>query len=303
MRVRGFRPAGLARYRCFMNPLSDAETLKRAALGQWEQAAAGWNDHAEAIHAWLRAATNAMLSMAGVAPGLRVLDVAAGAGDQTLEIAKRVGPSGHVLATDFSPAILAFAKANAARAGYRNVETLVADAERLEVPAASFDAAVCRLGLMLLPNPLQALRAMHGALKPGARACAMVFSVPQANPCVAILVGTALEYASLPPRDPFEPAALFSLGKPGLLDELFRAAGFHDVATTKLQAPFRLPSARAYLDFVRASASPIQQILAKLAPEKRRDAWAAIEARLKKFDTPTGWEGPNELLLTAARRP
>ena len=286
-----------------MNLLSDAETFKRAALAQWEQAAPGWNDHTAQIRAWLRPATDAMLSMAGVRSGARVLDVAAGAGDQTLDIAERVGPSGAVLATDFSPGILGYAKANAARAGYANVHTLLMDAERLELPEASFDAAVCRLGLMLLPDPLNALRAMQRAMKPGAGACVMVFSIPQANPCVALLMATALEYAGLPARDPFQPGSLFSLGKPGALDLLFRTAGFGDVATTKLQAPFRLPSARAYLDFVRASASPIQQILAALDPARRDDAWGEMEKRLKKFETAAGWEGPNELLLTAARRP
>jgi len=286
-----------------MNSLSDVQTFKRAAFAQWEQAAPGWNDHSAQIRTWLRPATDAMLSMAGVRAGMRVLDVAAGAGDQTLDLAQRVGPSGLVLATDFSPAILAYAKSNAARAGHGNVQTLVGDAEQLELPEASFDAAVCRLGLMLLPDPLRALQAMHRSLKPGGGACAMVFSVPQANPCVAILMGAALEHAGLPPADPFQPGSLFSLGKPGLLDELFRAAGFRDIATTKLQAPFRLPSAQAYLDFIRTSASPIQQILARLDPERRRAAWADMEQRLKKFETASGWEGPNELLLTAARRP
>ena len=277
--------------------------MKRAALAQWEQAAPGWNDHTDHIRAWLRPATDAMFSMAGVRAGMRVLDVAAGAGDQTVDLAQRVGPSGVVLATDFSPAILAYAKSNAARAGHANVQTVVADAEQLELPEASFDAAVCRLGLMLLPHPLHALRRMQRSVKPGAGVCTVVFSVPQANPCVAILMSTALEHAGLPPRDPFQPGSLFSLGKPGVLDDLFRQAGFRDIATTKLQAPFRLPSARAYLDFVRTSASPIQQILARLDSEHQRAAWMDMENRLKKFETAAGWEGPNELLLTAARRP
>jgi SAM-dependent methyltransferase len=286
-----------------MHTLSDAEAFKRASLAQWEQAAPGWDGHGTQVRAWLRAPTDAMLSMAGIRPGARVLDVAAGAGDQTLDIAQRVGPAGSVLATDFSPAILDLAKANAARAGHFNVQTRVADAERLDLDEAGFDAAVCRLGLMLMPEPLLALRGVLRALKPGGGACAMVFSAPQANPCVALLMATALDHAGLPPRDPFQPGGVFSLGKPGAFDELFRAAGFADVATTKMQAPFRLPSARAYLEFVRASASPIQQILSGLDPTAREAAWAAMEARLKKFDTAAGWEGPNELLLTAARRP
>src|SRR3954471_1394123 len=167
MRACGFRARGTFRYRSFMNLLSDAETFKSAALAQWEDAAPGWNDHAGQIRAWLRPATDAMLSMAGVRAGARVLDVAAGAGEQTLDIARGVGQSGAVLAVDFSPRILEYAKANAAHAGYANVQTLVADAEQLELPAASFDAAVCRLGLMLFQDPLQALRAMHSSLKAG----------------------------------------------------------------------------------------------------------------------------------------
>jgi SAM-dependent methyltransferase len=283
-------------------PAFDPETFKRATLNQWEKAAPGWNDHTPQIRAWLRTATDAMLSMAGVGLGARVLDVAAGAGDQTLNIAGRVGPQGFVLATDFSPAILVYAKANAARAGHANVETLAADAERLEVEEGSFDAAVCRLGLMLCPDPLQALRSMHRALKPAGRISTMVFSTPEANPCVAFLMATAREFAGIPPRDPFQPGSLFSLGKPGYADELFKKAGFSDVATTKLQAPFRLPSAAAYLDFIRTSASPIQQMLASLDAAKQAAAWAAMEARLQKFATDDGWEGPNELLLTAGRR-
>ena len=280
----------------------DSQGFKRATLQQWQIAAQGWNEHTPSIRQWLRAATDAMLGMAGVARGARVLDVAAGAGDQTLDIAERVGPQGSVLATDLSPAILEFAHANAERAGHRNVRTQVADGERLGLEEAGFDAAVCRLGLMFFPDPLAGLREMRRALRPGGGICTMVFSTPQANPCVATLMATALEHAGLPMRDPYRPGSLLSLGKPGLIDELFRAAGLRDIATTKMNAPFKLSGARAYLDFVRASASPIQQILGGLDPARREAAWTAMAERLGAFDTADGWEGPNELLLTAARR-
>src|SRR5215212_11667963 len=98
MRLCGFRAAGLLRYGSFMDPLSDAASFKHATLAQWEQAARGWNDHTPQLRAWLRSATEAMLGMAGVGLGASVLDVAAGAGDQTLDIAERVGPTGEVLA-------------------------------------------------------------------------------------------------------------------------------------------------------------------------------------------------------------
>lgn len=280
----------------------DGPAFKAAAREQWDRSAPGWNAHTAEIRAWLRPATDAMIDMAGVGPGDAVLDVAAGAGDQSLDIAQRVGPTGRVLATDLSPAILALARDNARLAGHGNVQTLVADGEALPVPPASFDAVVCRLGLMFFPDPQQGLRAMHRALRTGGGICTVVFSRPERNPCIGLLMATALRHAGLPPRNPNQPGGLLSLGQPGLCDQLFQSAGFRQVATTALDAPFRLPTARHYLDFVRASASPIQQILGRLEPEAAEAAWADMEERLGKFNTPGGWVGPNELLLTAAQR-
>lgn len=285
-----------------MHAPSDAKKFKTATREQWDKHAKGWNDHSIQIGDWLRESTDAMLAMAEIGPGARVLDIAAGAGDQTLAIAKRVGPSGSVLATDLSAAILKYAKEKTQRAGYQNVETRAADGENLKVEKASFDVAICRLGLMLFPEPGKGLREMFRALKPAGRACTIVFSTPEKNPCVTILLSTAFKHAGLPPRDPYQPGGLLSLGKPGLIDELFRQAGFSQVATTKVTAPFRLPSVQHYLDFVRTSASPIVQILERLDDAARRAAWAEIERKLRAFNRPNGWEGPNELLLTMGRR-
>lgn len=284
-------------------PPFDPLAFKAATRAQWNKYAKGWNDNSAQIRDWLRESTDAMLEMAEVRPGARVIDIAAGAGDQTLDIAERVGPTGSVLATDLSPAILAFATEKAKRAGYGTVETRVADGEDLDVPDASFDVTICRLGLMFFPDPSKGLREMFRTLKPGGRACTMVFSTPDKNPCVSILVATAVKHANLPPRDPYQAGGLLSLGKPGLIDDLFRQAGFSRVATTKVMAPFRLPSVKDYLDFIRTSASPILQILGRLDETIRHAAWAEIEGKLAAFNTPGGWEGPNELLLTVGRHP
>jgi SAM-dependent methyltransferase len=279
-----------------------SQAFKASMRAQWNTAAAGWNAHAADIGSWLRKPTDAMCRMAGVRTGSRVLDIAAGSGDQTLFVAQRVGPQGHVLATDLSPTIMALARGNAARAGFTHVETRIADGEDLGVPEASFDAAVCRLGLMFFPDPLQGLREIHRALRPGGGVCTMVFSGPEKNPCLTILMSTALKHAGLPARDPFVAGGLLSLGQPGRIDALFRSAGFHDVATTALEAVFRLPSVDHYLAFVRSSASPILQILGQLDAAAADAAWSEMRTRLMAFTTRDGWEGPNELLLTAGRR-
>jgi ubiquinone/menaquinone biosynthesis C-methylase UbiE len=278
------------------------DDAKDSVRQQWNRMAQGWSDSSAVIRPWLREATQAMLAMAGVKPGAHVLDVAAGAGDQTLDIAERVGLHGHVLATDLSPDILRYAERNIAQAGHRNVETRVSDGERLAVEDGSFDSVVCRLGLMLFRDPLQGLREMRRALKDAGGICTMVFSTPQSNPCVTVVMATAIKHAGLPPPDPYQPGGLLSLGKPGLIDALFKEAGFREVATTRMAAPFKLPTVKYYLDFIKSSAGPIVAIMQRLQPAQRKAGWREMEEKLRRFETGTEWIGPNELLLTAARR-
>ncbi|MEO7548610.1 MAG: methyltransferase domain-containing protein [Ramlibacter sp.] len=269
----------------------------------WDLAAEGWNRHSELVNRWLQEATGAMLDAAGIAPGYAVLDVAAGAGGQTLDIARRVGSTGRVLATDISPRILALAAANARAAGLAHVETRVADAQSLGLKGAGFDAAVCRLGLMFCTEPLRAVAGMAAALRSGGRMAAMVFSQPQVNPSVAILMTTAVKHAGLAPGSPFAPGSLLSLGRPGLLQELLQEAGFADVKVLPIAAPMRLPTAAHYLEFVRSAGSPIMQILAPLPQAAQQAAWDDMAAQLERFAGPDGWMGPNELLLCSGRTP
>ena len=278
-------------------------TSDSSARAAWDDAAAGWDRHAPKIREWLRSATAAMLEMADIRNGQQVVDVAAGAGDQTLDVARRIGPSGEVVATDISPGILALAEQNAVRAGVGNVRCHLADAQSLGLDDALFDAAICRLGLMFLPDPLAGLVEIRRVLKPGARLCTLVFAGPDANPCLRILMSTALRHAGFAPRDPFAPGGLMSLGRQGDLEGRFRQAGFENVAATRLDAPFRLPRTADYLDFVRDAAAPIVQLLAPLDPASRADAWDDIETQLDAFQTQDGWVGPNGLLVTVGQNP
>lgn len=281
---------------------SDGPVFKHRMQVQWDEAAAGWDRHGPKIRAWLRVPTDAMLEMAGICHGQTVLDVAAGAGDQTLDIAARVGAEGAVVATDISAGILTYALGNAVRAGHGTVRIHPADAEDLGLAAATFDAAVCRLGLMFLPNPLAGIQEIHRVLKPGGRFCSMVFAGPEMNPCLRILISTAMRHAGLAPRDPFQPGSLVSLGKAGLMDDLMQQAGFRLVATTRMEVPFRLPTTADYLTFIKDSAGPILQILAPLDDVARAAVWRDIATQLDVYQTADGWIGPNTLLLTAGQK-
>jgi SAM-dependent methyltransferase len=274
-----------------------------AVIHPWDKAAAGWNDHTRIIREWLLDATQMMLDAAHVNPGSRVLDIAAGAGDQTLDIARRVGDNGYVLATDISTRILELAQHNANAEGFSRVETRVADAQSLGLDGANFDAAVCRLGLMFCSEPLAALNGARNSLKPDGRLSALVFSAPQNNPCLTIMMRTAIKHAGLTSESPFAPGALLSLGKSGLLAQLLDDAGFISIKVQAVAAPFRLPTSRDYVHFVRSAGSPIMQILAPLSDVAQRDAWFDMETQLNAFTTNDGWVGPHERLLCAATAP
>jgi ubiquinone/menaquinone biosynthesis C-methylase UbiE len=287
----------------------DARTITTTAdtARAWDAAAPAWDRHTALLNTWLRSPTAAMLDAAAVGPGARVLDVAAGAGDQTLATLRRVGASGHVLATDISATALALARSRVADAGFAGLAARVADAQALGAALGDdeppFDAVICRLGLMFCTQPLAALRGAWAALRPGGRYAALVFSGPAGNPCIATMVSTALRHAGRPPTSPFEPGTLMSLGQPAALAALLQGAGFVDVEVHALAAPMPLPGVADYIHFVKTAGLPIMALLAPLTATAQAEAWRDIEQQLARFATGDGWVGPNELLLGSGRRP
>ncbi len=272
----------------------------------WDGAAAGWSAHAPLIRAWLAESTARMLDAAQITLRAHVLDVAAGAGDQTLDIAERVGPLGQVLATDISAAILLAAQSHFVRTGLVNVEVKVADAQCLDLSGRRFDAAVCRLGLMFCRDPTHAMQAIGAALKPGGRFSGLVFAGPELNPCLTLQLNVARRHAGLPAatlQALSSPGTLMSLGQPARLSTMLMSAGFVDVHVDRIDAPFAAASAHAYVDFLKASASPIIEILKSISTPARRSAWEDMAQCLTVYDTPTGWLGPKALLLFSGRWP
>lgn len=278
--------------------------MTSAAARAWDRAAEGWDRSTPIVHAWLHGATLALLDEARIHAGARVLDLAAGAGDQTLDIAQAVGPGGEVLATDISPRILEFARRKLQAAGLTKVRFAVADAQQPLAAMPPFDAVLCRLGLMFCPDPAAALASAFDALRPGGRFVALVFGAPEANPCISTLMAVARRHRGLDEcHSSPAPGSLFSLSEPGRMARLLAAAGYTDITVRALSAPFHLEDAGAYVAFVRDSGSPIMALLAPLGAPARQAAWQEMRERLDQFQGAAGWCGPNELLLCAASRP
>ncbi len=97
----------------------------------WEFAAPGWAKWEGLFAEGLVNATDTMLDMAGVDAGMHVLDLACGAGSQSLRAADRVGPQGRVVASDISPTMLEYVREAARRRGLSHIETVECAAEDL----------------------------------------------------------------------------------------------------------------------------------------------------------------------------
>lgn len=277
----------------------DPVLYKTTTRQQWEDAAEAWHRWGTTLEIWLAEATERMLESAGVRTGSSVLDVAAGAGGQTLSAAWRVGPSGRVVATDISPTILGYVAKDAADAGLSQIETIEADGEALDaLPAGSFDAAICRLGLIYFPDQARALAGIRRLLRPGGRLAAIVYSTPDRNEFFSVPVSIIRNRAQLPPPQPGQPGP-FSLGGPGVIETVLGDAGYRDVDVQALSAPLRLPSAADCVRFERESFGALHQMLAGVPAEQRPQVWAEIEASLRRFESDSGFSGPCELLVAS----
>jgi SAM-dependent methyltransferase len=280
------------------DPIKYKETTRE----QWQTAAEPWYRWGPTLEEWLGQATQTMLDMAEVGPGSRVLDIAAGAGGQTIVAAKRVGPSGYVLATDISSNILQFASETARQEGLGNVETRVMDGESLEeLEEESFDAVISRVGLIYFPDQQKALTGMRRALKPGGRIACVVYSTAENNKFFSIPVSIIRKRAQLPPPLPGQPGP-FSLGGVGVLEEAYQRAGFREAETRMVPSPLRLSSAAECVRFERESFGALHQMMSGLSQPERESVWEEIERELRQFEGPNGFEGPCEMLVGAGAK-
>ena len=280
------------------DPIQYKTTTRR----QWEDAAEAWHRWGPTLETWLGEATETMLDAVGMTAGCTVLDVAAGAGGQTLAAARRVGKDGRVVATDISPTILTYAAKAAAEAGLTNVETLEADGEDLDaVPEGIFDRVISRLGLIYFPDQQAALAGMRRALNDGGKVSAIVYSTPDRNQFFSIPVSIIRERAQLPAPLPGQPGP-FSLGAPGVLEEVFGQAGFSDVQVAAVDAPLRMASAADCVRFERDSFGALHQMLGGLPEDERPAVWDEIAASLAQFETDDGFVGPCELLVVTGTK-
>jgi ubiquinone/menaquinone biosynthesis C-methylase UbiE len=248
-----------------------------------------WQQDVERRRQDFAEATQRMLEAAGLGPGSHVLDIAAGTGDQSLLAAQRVGPDGSVLATDISAEMLKIAERVAKLEGLTTITTRVMDAEQLDLEDNTFDAVICRLGLMLIPNLQLALREIRRVLKPSGKLAALVWSAPENNPLFSLSLAVLLKYARGASSD------LFALSDPIVFERELTEAGFDGVRTYAL--PFQ--SHYASLDaFLQSTASRLAAgVMGQLRKPELQYLLGEVREALSQFEGSHGLVAPAELLL------
>lgn len=280
----------------------DPIQYKQTTLQQWESAAEAWHRWGPLLSNWLGAPTELMLDMAGIKTGSKVLDVAAGAGDQTISVGRRVGPSGSVLATDLSPGILEFAAKRARDAGLENVTTRQLDGENLtDLEAGAFDAVISRVGMIYFPDQQRALAGMKHTLKEGGKVAAMVYSIAEKNTFFSVPVSIIRRRAKLPPPLPGQPGP-FSLGGDKTLEEAFIKADLKNVEIKVVDAPLQVKSAAECLQFEKESFGALHQMMSGLSDKEKDQAWQEIEEALGEFEGEGGFNGPCELVIAVGTK-
>lgn len=261
------------------HPVSPIAVKAQQRAG-WGEQAQEWYAQLEVIERQWGPLSDGLLELARVTTGDRVLDLACGVGDPALAAAGRVGATGAVIATDISPDMLAFAAQRAAAAGLTNVETHEMDAEAIDLPEASADVVLCRLGLMFLPDLDRALAGVSRVLVPGGRFATAIPWRP-ADQAMPRLVGSILAALDLPQPPPHEPGrpGIFSLADASVVCAALQRAGLTDIRITPYTVVHDYRCADEWIDFVLALNPALRESVDGIPAERmRRARRAATEA-------------------------
>jgi len=280
---------------------SDPIAYKAEQIDRWNAVARGWARWWPTFEQGGQRLSDRLVTLAQIGSGDVVLDVATGIGEPAMTAVHEVQPDGHVVGVDQAPRMLEIAQARARDRGLPDLHFVVKDAENLGFEG-TFDAALSRWGLMLVPDPGAVLHGLHRALKPGARVAASVWG-PATEVPVIQLVRNAIQDVLGPTDAPVQPAGPFHLADPDRLQELASDAGFRDVDTERLTIELEWPSPDAFLAFHDDVSPPMIALSTESVPRQK-----AVRARLREsvrpYADPDGRiRIPNETLSVVGRAP
>jgi ubiquinone/menaquinone biosynthesis C-methylase UbiE len=255
---------------------------KQAMRTYWAGKAPMWDRRADEIARLADRMNQPLLDAVGIEQGQVVLDLASGAGEPALSVARAVGPGGRVVATDMVPEMLAAARRRAGEESAKGTEKIarmdfeIADMEALPFPDAAFDRVTCRFGLMFCPHPERALAEARRVLRPGGRAGFMVWGPREDTTIFVVLAAAARAVFGDDPG--FDLDTQFRLGAEGALTDRMSASGFADAKERELRFSPRVPVGHRFWE-AQADMS-LGSRLESASESERRAYHEAVEAEL-----------------------
>ena len=289
---------------------SDAELMSsemstdqsEAMLREWRESAAYWQKHSGTIRTMLSPVTKALIDEAGIVAGQSVLDVAGGAGEPSLTIAEMVGPTGSVTCTDATAEMIAAAESEGQRRGLTNVVFRQCAADSLPFESESFDAVVCRLGVMFFPDPLAGLREMLRVAKQVGVISLAVWDKSELNPFSYLITNVTARYFEAAPAAPNTPGA-FRFAEPGSLARILKEAGASEVKERVLKFHIAAPiSPEQFWELRSETSGTLRDKLATLSPVQADLLAKEAQEVVREFFSNNQMSIPARMIIVTARK-
>ncbi|MEK6325055.1 MAG: class I SAM-dependent methyltransferase [Acidobacteriota bacterium] len=271
-------------------------------MQEWRESAPYWAKHADTVRSMFAPITRALIEAGGISEGQKLLDVAGGFGEPSIAISSVVRAYGLVICTDAVAEMVATAQREARHRNLTNIEFSQCLAESLPFSDNWFDAVVCRLGVMLFPDPAAAIHEMFRVVKRGGQMSCAVWCGRDSNPFFGLVMDVVSRFIESPPEDPDAPGA-FRFAEQGKLARLVGEAGAVNVSERLLKFDLEAPIAPKQFWEVRVELSDtLRAKVATLTSEQLEHVAQDVEEAGRAFFTEGRMTFPGQVLIVTGRK-
>ncbi len=247
----------------------------------WDLYSAGWKKWESVISKGMVPINEKLLESLEFKGHEHLLDVASGPGEPGLSFSTLL-PGGKVSAIDLSEKMVAIANNNASQRNIKNYHSQVSSASAIPFNDNSFDAIVCRFGIMFFPDLKESLTEMVRVLKPGGKLVVTVWSKPEANFFITLLGRTIAEKLQLP-KPPADAPGIFRCADRGYTSQLFRDAGLDNIHETEISGEMKYDSPGQYWNVSSEIGGPVMEALKNAPPEVMEDVKQTVLAKAGNY--------------------
>lgn len=278
----------------------DPKEARSKSFAMWEAVASAWERYRDFVWGSTHAVSEWMISRLDPQPGQTILELAAGPGETGFAVARRIGDSGHLICSDWSPQMLEVARRRAAELGLGNVEFRILDAEKIDLPDDSVDGVACRWGYMLMQDPAAAMSETRRVLRAGGKLVFSVWGSREQNLWAGRLTMALVSLGKVEYFDPTARGGMLSLGRAELVEDLVVEAGFNKPDIEEIEVHWKYPSFDAYCEYQTDNAGPLGEAIGALSEEEMDRVRTELKEFADRFRSGDGYEFPGVALNAVA---